>query len=59
MVPAQEVGHFEFDGFLEHELRAQADRFGEGCPSGVGAQELFFQGLAGELAFHECPSLPV
>ena len=59
MVPAQELGHFEFDGFLEHELSAQTDGFGERCPSGVGAEELFFEGLAGELAFHGCLSLSV
>jgi hypothetical protein len=51
MVPAQELGHFEFHGFLEHELSTQTDRFGEGCPFGVGAKELFFEGLARELRF--------
>jgi hypothetical protein len=59
MVAAQELDDFQFDGLLEHELSAQADGFGEGCPFGVGAQELFFEGLAGELAFHGCPSLCV
>ena len=54
MVPTQELADFECDGFLEHELSAQADRFGEGYPSGVGAQELFFEELAGELAFPGC-----
>jgi hypothetical protein len=59
MVPAQELADFEFDGFLEHELSAQADRFRERCPSSVGPEELFFEGLAGELAFHICLLLSV
>ena len=48
MLPAQELGDLEFTGFVKHELSAQTDRFGERCPIGVGAQELFFEGLAGE-----------
>jgi hypothetical protein len=59
MVPAQELGDFEFDGFLEHELSPQPDGFGEGSLSGVRAEELFFEGLAGRLPFHGCPSLAV
>ena len=59
MVPAQELGDFEFNGLLEHELSAQANRFGEGSSSGLRAEELFLEGLAGELAFHGCPSLSV
>jgi len=59
MVSAQELGDFQFHRLLEHEQSAQTDRFGERCPSGVGAQELFFEGLAGELAFDGCLSLSV
>src|SRR5262249_20241662 len=54
VIAPQELGDFEFDGFLEHELSAQADAFGQWrLPSGR-AKELFFEGLAGELAFHVC-----
>lgn len=52
MVPAQELRDFEFHRFLEHELSTQAYGFGEGSLSGGRAEELFFEGLAGELAFH-------
>ena len=57
----QELGDFEFDCFLEHELGAQADAFGKRDLSGGPAEELFFEGLAGELAlaFHDCLSLSV
>jgi hypothetical protein len=51
--------HVEFDGFLEHELSAQADGFGEGTLPGSRAEEVFFKGLAGESASHGCPSLSV
>src|SRR5262249_16646553 len=57
VIAPKELGHFKFDGFLEHELSAQADAFGQWrLPSGR-AKELFFEGLAGELAFHVCLSL--
>jgi hypothetical protein len=59
VVAPQELGHFEFDGFLEHELGTQADGFGERSLSRGRAEELFFEGLAGELAFHDCLSLSV
>ena len=36
---------------------AQPDAFGKGCPSGAAVQELFFEGLAGKLAFHGGPCL--
>jgi hypothetical protein len=59
MVAAQELRDFEFNGFLEHELSAQPDAFGQGSLSGSRAEEVLFEGLAGELAFHGCPSLSV
>lgn len=52
MVAPQELSHFEFDGFLEHELGAQSDGFRERSLSGRRAEELLFEGLAGKLAFH-------
>jgi hypothetical protein len=59
VIAAQELGDFEFDGFLKHELSAQADAFRQGrLPSGR-TEELFFEGLTGELAFHVCLSLSV
>jgi hypothetical protein len=59
MVPAQELRDFEFHRLLEHELSTQAYGFGEGSLSGGRAEELFFEGLAGKLTFHCCPSLSV
>jgi hypothetical protein len=53
MVAPQELGDFEFDGYLQHELGTQADGFGERSPSGGRAEELSFEGLAGKLAFHD------
>ena len=52
MVPAQEIRDSEFDRFLEQELSTQPYGFGEGSLSGGRAEELFFEGLARELAFH-------
>ena len=59
VIAPQELGDFEFDGFLEHELSAQADAFRQ-CRSPCGrAEELFFEGLAGKLALPGCLSLSV
>jgi hypothetical protein len=58
-VPAQELGDCKFNGFLEHELRAQTDGLQERSVSGCRAEELFFEGLAGEWAFAGCLSLSV
>ena len=43
----QELGDFEFDGLLKHELSAQADRIGEQGAAGCESQEPFFKELAG------------
>jgi|SRR5579864_8848275 len=59
VVAPQELGHFEFDGFLEHQLGTEADAFGKRSLSGGRAEELFFEGLTGKLAFHNCLSLSV
>jgi hypothetical protein len=59
MVAAQELRDFEFDGFLKHKPSAQADGFGQGSVAGGGAEKVFFEKLAGELAFHGCLSLSV
>jgi hypothetical protein len=59
VLPAQELGHFEFDGLLEHELSAQTDDFGEGCSLDGRGEELLFDGLPGELPLHKCLSLSV
>jgi hypothetical protein len=53
VIAPQELGHFEFDGFLEHELSVQADAFRQWRLPGGGADELFFERLAGELPFHD------
>jgi hypothetical protein len=53
VVAPEELGHFEFDGFLEHELSAQADRIGERGAAGGEAEKLFFKDLAGKLTFHD------
>ena len=50
---AQELGDFELDGFLKHELGTQADRIGERSAAGGEAEELFFKELAGSLTFHD------
>ena len=57
VVALQELGDFEFDGFLKHELSAQADGFRHWRLPCGRAKQLFFEGLAGELAFHVCHSL--
>jgi len=59
VIAPQELGDFEFDGFLKHELSAQADAFRQWRLPCGRAEELFFEGLAGELAFHVCLSLSV
>ena len=59
VVPPQKLGHFEFDGFLKHELSAQADAFRQWCLPCGRTEELFFEGLTGKLAFHVCLSLSV
>jgi len=59
MVLAQKLGDFGFNGFLKHELSAKADGFRQ-WPLPCGrTEEMFFEGLAGELAFHVCLSLSV
>ena len=52
LISAQELGHFEFTRFLKHELSPQTDGLRERRVSGGRAEELFFEGLAGELTFH-------
>ena len=47
VIAPQELGHFELDRFLEHELSAHADRFRERGLARSEAQELFFNELAG------------
>ena len=59
VVPPQELGDFEFDGFLEHQLSTQPDGFGKRSLSGGRAEKLFSEDLAGKLAFHSCLSLSV
>jgi hypothetical protein len=54
VLPAQELGHFEFDGFLEHELSTESNGLGERSTASRRAEELFLEELAGELAFHGC-----
>jgi hypothetical protein len=53
VIAPQELGDFEFDGFLEHELGTQADAFRQGRLPCGRTEELFFEGLAGKLAFHD------
>ena len=59
VVALQELGDFEFDGFLKHELSAQADGFRQWRLPCGRAEELCFEGLAGKLAFHASLSLSV
>jgi hypothetical protein len=59
VIAAQELADFKFDGFLEHQLSAQADAFRQWRLPCGRAEELFFEGLAGKLAFHVCSSLSV
>src|SRR5207244_3728689 len=47
VIAPQELGDSEFDGFLEHELSAQADAFRQWRSPCGRAEELFFEGLAG------------
>jgi hypothetical protein len=54
VLAAQELGHFEFDGLLEHELSPEANGLGERCPASGQTEELLFEQSAGELAFHGC-----
>ncbi len=55
----QELGDFEFDGFLKHELSAELNGLREGSPASGQAEELFLDELTGELAFHGCLPLSV
>ena len=59
VITAQELGDFEFDGFLKHELSAQADAFRQWRLPCGRAEELCFEGLAGQLAFHVGLSLSI
>jgi hypothetical protein len=59
VIAPQELGHFEFDGFLKHELGAQPDAFRQWRLPCGGAEKLFFKGLAEKLAFHVCLLLSV
>jgi hypothetical protein len=59
MIAAQELGDFQFDGLLEHELGTELNGLGERSPASGQAEELLFEDLAGKLAFHGCRSLSV
>ena len=43
MVAPQELGDFEFDGFLEHELSTELNRLGERSPASGQAVKLLFE----------------
>jgi hypothetical protein len=59
MAALQELSHFEFDGLPAHELSTELNGLGERSPSGGQGEELLFEKLTGELAFHGCPALSV
>jgi hypothetical protein len=56
MVPDQELGDFELDDHLQYELSTLADNLGEASLSRGWAEEMVFEELAGELAFHGWPA---